>query len=92
VPCAPVLTRAQVVNHPQVRASNLLLESDHPVAGRLRQTRAAARFSVTPTELRSGAPLLGQHTDEVLTGLGVSRRELDALRAKGVIGVERNAA
>jgi crotonobetainyl-CoA:carnitine CoA-transferase CaiB-like acyl-CoA transferase len=92
VPCAPVLTRAQVIDHPQVRASNLLLESEHPVAGRLRQTRAAARFSVTPTELRSGAPLLGQHTDEVLAGLGLSRRELDALRAKGVIGAERNAA
>jgi crotonobetainyl-CoA:carnitine CoA-transferase CaiB-like acyl-CoA transferase len=92
VPCAPVLTREQVINHPQVHASNLLLESDHPVAGRLRQTRAAARFSVTPTELRSGAPLLGQHTDEVLTGLGLSRRELEALRAKGVIGAERNAA
>jgi crotonobetainyl-CoA:carnitine CoA-transferase CaiB-like acyl-CoA transferase len=92
VPCAPVLTREQLIDHPQVRASNLLLESDHPVAGRLRQTRAAARFSVTTTELRSGAPLLGQHTDEVFAGLGLSHRELDALRAKGVVGAERNAA
>ena len=92
VPCAPVLTREQVINHPQVRASNLLLDSEHPVAGPLRQTRAAARFSVTPTQLRSGAPLLGQHTDEVLASLGLSRRDLDALRAKGVIGAEPNAA
>jgi crotonobetainyl-CoA:carnitine CoA-transferase CaiB-like acyl-CoA transferase len=48
VPCAPALTRSEVIEHPQVLASEILLESDHPVAGRLRQTRAAARYSATP--------------------------------------------
>jgi crotonobetainyl-CoA:carnitine CoA-transferase CaiB-like acyl-CoA transferase len=92
VPCAPVLTREQVINHPQVRASDLLLESDHPVAGRLRQTRAAARFTRTPPELRRGAPLHGEHTAEVLGELGLTRQEIDKLRAGKVIGGEKSAA
>ena len=86
VPCAPVLTRVQVIAHPQVIASGILLESEHPVAGRLRQTRAAARFAGTPTSLRRGAPRLGEHTDEVLGEFGLTGPEIGALRKQGVIG------
>jgi len=92
VPCAPVLTREQVINHPQVRASNLLLESEHPVAGPLLQTRAPARFSKTPPELRHGAPLLGEHNETVLSELGLSRHDIAALSTKGIIGGEKSAA
>jgi crotonobetainyl-CoA:carnitine CoA-transferase CaiB-like acyl-CoA transferase len=83
VPCAPVLTRDQVIAHPQIAASGILIESDHPVAGRLRQTRTAARFA-TPTVVRYGAPLLGQHTEEVLGELGLSRADIAALQKQGV--------
>jgi crotonobetainyl-CoA:carnitine CoA-transferase CaiB-like acyl-CoA transferase len=48
VPCAPALTRSEVVDHPQVRAMESLYESDHPAAGRLRQVRGAARFEGSP--------------------------------------------
>ena len=89
VPCAPVLTRDQVMAHPQVLASKVLLESDHPVVGRIRQTRAAARFAETPTTLRRGAPLLGEHTSEVLSELGLTRRDIDALQTRGVIGGDK---
>jgi hypothetical protein len=92
VPCAPVLTREQVISHPQVRASNLLLESEHPVAGPLRQTRAPARFSKTPPELRHGAPLLGEHNAAVLSELGLSHHEIEALSARGIIGGDKSAA
>jgi len=71
VPCSPALTRDEVIKHPQVLASEILLESDHPIAGRLRQTRAAARYSATPPELRRGAPRLGEHGEEILRELGV---------------------
>lgn len=46
----------------------------------------AIRFSKTPSELRYGAPLTGQHTDEVLTGAGFSPDEIEALIAAGAIG------
>jgi len=85
VPCAPVLTRDQVIAHPQILASNILLESDHPVAGRLRQTRTAARFE-TPTVVRYGAPQLGEHNREVFAELGLSEAEIVALRRQGACG------
>jgi crotonobetainyl-CoA:carnitine CoA-transferase CaiB-like acyl-CoA transferase len=88
VPCAPALTRSKVIEHPQVLASEILMESDHPVAGRLRQTRAAARYSATPPELSRGAPQLGEHSDEILRELGLSRDEIGDLRQREVVGKE----
>ena len=88
VPCAPVLTRDQVITHPQIVASGILLESDHPTAGRLRQTRTAARFE-GPTIVRRGAPRLGEHSREVLAELGLGDEEIAALRRQGVIGNAR---
>jgi len=85
VPCAPVLTRNELVTHEQVVASNIIVESDHPHAGRLQQARPAARFDVTPPGIRRGAPLLGEHTDEILGEIGVSADRIAALRADGVI-------
>ena len=85
VPCAPVLTRDQVIAHPQILASNILLESDHPVAGRLRQTRTAARFE-TPTVVRYGAPQLGEHNREVFAELGLSEAEIAQLAHRGARG------
>ena len=84
VPCAPVLTRSEMIHHEQVLANQLIVETDHPAAGRLRQTRPAARFSATPAEIRQGAPGLGEHTDAVLAELGYSRDEIGGLRARGI--------
>ena len=92
VPCAPVLTRDQVIAHPQVLASNLLMETEHPVVGRLRQTRPAARFAKTPAQYRRGAPLLGQHTAEILSELGLSGPDIEALRKRSIVGGEATAA
>ena len=85
VPCAPVLTRSQMVNHPQVQASEVVIETEHPHAGPLRQARNAARFEATPTEIRHGAPNLGEHTTELLSELGYAEDALVALEAQGVV-------
>ncbi|MEM6461179.1 MAG: CoA transferase [Pseudomonadota bacterium] len=83
VPCAPVLTRRDVIRHPQIAANDLIVEIDHPQAGRLRQTRNPARFSLTEAENRMGAPLLGGETRAILSENGFSDDEIAALEASG---------
>ena len=85
VPCAPVLTRRQMIDHPQVQASGIVIEHDHPHAGRLRQARPAARFEGTPTAIRYGGPLLGEHTYGLLGEIGYSEPEIDAMVNSGAL-------
>ena len=89
VPCAPALTRQQVIEHPQILASEILQENLHPVAGSLRQTRVAARFEGSPPDLPKGAPRLGEHNHEVLSELGLSEPEIEHLIAQGAVGTEQ---
>jgi crotonobetainyl-CoA:carnitine CoA-transferase CaiB-like acyl-CoA transferase len=85
VPCAPILTRDQLLTDPQVAANQLIIEAAHPSAGPMRQPRPAARFGGTPAELRMFAPALGQHTSEVLRDAGVGADEILEMRAAQVI-------
>lgn len=86
VPCAPVLTRSQMLRHPQVQAAGIVVETEHPHAGQLRQARNAARFEATVPEIRHGAPHLGEHTLEILVELGYDEARCDSLLLDGVIG------
>jgi crotonobetainyl-CoA:carnitine CoA-transferase CaiB-like acyl-CoA transferase len=85
VPCAPILSREELLTDPQVAANALIVETEHPRVGRMRQARPAARFDGTPAELRSPAPVLGEHTDTILAELGVPAAQLSALREAGVV-------
>lgn len=88
VPCAPALRRFEVIEDPQVIASGTIIETDHPLAGRLRQARTAARFSDTPVVPPRGAPALGEHSLEVLAEAGMEQTRIDRLLSDGVIGHE----
>ncbi len=81
VPCAPVLTRSEMIRHPQIEATGIVIETEHETAGRIRGARPAARFSATPTALRRGGPALGEHTDSILAELGYGAAEIAVLGA-----------
>jgi crotonobetainyl-CoA:carnitine CoA-transferase CaiB-like acyl-CoA transferase len=87
IPIGAINTIGQVVEHPQVAARGAIVECDHPVAGPIKMIAPPVRLSSTPGAVRTPAPLLGEHTDDVLRQrLGLSEREITALRASGAIG------
>lgn len=86
VPCAPVLSRPEVIAQEQVAVNELIFEYDHPGLGRVRQPRAAARFDVTPTNTEQLAPTLGQHGREVLRDNGFAETEIEQLIDSGIMG------
>lgn len=84
VPCSPVLNRRDMIRHPQIAANGIVMETEHPQAGRLRQARQPARFSKTTLEEhRRGAPLHGAHTRQVLGEVGFGSSEIAELEASG---------
>ena len=84
VPCAPVLTRAEMIRHPQVAANGILVERDHPHAGRIRQARAPARFAGFEGGEPLPARLLGEDTEAALAAAGYGAAEIARLIADGV--------
>jgi len=75
---------ADLHQDPQVIENDCILEIEHPT-GKARHTRGAARFGGTPTQDPGPAPLCGEHSEELLSELGLSVREIDELREEGVI-------
>lgn len=85
VPTGPILDISQVYADPQVTAREMAIELEHPSAGRITNIGIPAKLSKTPGSLRSAAPTLGQHTDEVLRDFGYTANDVTHLRAKGVV-------
>jgi crotonobetainyl-CoA:carnitine CoA-transferase CaiB-like acyl-CoA transferase len=87
IPMGAINMLDQVVEHPQVKARGALVENTHPVAGTIRMTGPPVRMSDTPGAVRTPAPLLGEHTEEVLKNrLGLTDAEVARLQDTGVIG------
>jgi glutaryl-CoA transferase len=86
IPCGPINDLAAAFADPQVAARELLVKLPHSLAGTVPAVANPVRFADTPAELRHAAPLLGEHTDEVLQQvLGCSDDEIAGLRANGTI-------
>lgn len=84
VPAAPVRTIEALFDDPQVKHNEMVVELRHPKLGRIRQMGIPVRLSVTPGRLARPAPMLGEHTEEVLREYGFGPEEVAELRAKGV--------
>ena len=85
VPCARVVSRQEVFQDPQVLHNDIIISETHPTAGQIRTAKPPAKFSKTPTALTRHAPGKGEHTDEILSQLGLDSSEIDELRKHNII-------
>ena len=85
VPCAPVLRRGEVMSNEQVVARGLISEFEHPGVGRVRQPKPAAEFSATPVRAPSPAPIVGEHSRQILEELGYPSDEIARLGESKVV-------
>lgn len=83
--CAPVQSFEDLIDDPQVKHNELIQTVYHPRAGEIRVVGVPVKFSKTPGAIRLAPPLVGEHTDAVLSELGYSGAEIEGLRREGVI-------
>ena len=85
VPAGPVHSIGEALEHPQTHARDMVVELTHPQAGRTRALGCPIHFSATPTRVTRPAPMLGEHTRELLHEYGYDDDAIDALVAEGVV-------
>jgi crotonobetainyl-CoA:carnitine CoA-transferase CaiB-like acyl-CoA transferase len=85
IPVGPVNSIGEMLADPQVAARAMVVEVEHPTAGRMKTLGTPMKFSATPTSVMRAAPTLGQHTDEILAGLGYDRAAIERLRREGAV-------
>lgn len=85
VPCGPINTLDKVFADPQVKHRQMQVELSHPVCGSVPGVASPVKFSHTPIEYNAAPPTLGQHTDKVLSALGLSEQEIAQLKAQKVV-------
>ena len=85
VPAGPVLSVTEMHADPQALAREMIVATDHPVAGNVKTIGHPVKFSETPGGVTRAAPLMGQHTAEVLRELGYSEEEISSMAKSGTI-------
>lgn len=85
VPAGPINDFAQAMADEHYLARGMVQEIEHPVIGKMKTIGFPSKFSLTPSQIRSPAPLFAQHTDEVLETLGFSCEQREVLRKEGCI-------
>jgi formyl-CoA transferase len=84
IPCGPILSMKEIAEDPWLRKSGTVVEVDHPTRGKHLTVGNPIKLSDSPTEV-TRAPLLGEHTEDILRELGYTEDDTDALRAEGAI-------
>jgi crotonobetainyl-CoA:carnitine CoA-transferase CaiB-like acyl-CoA transferase len=85
VPVGPVQTIGEALNHPQAKIRNMVVDLEHPQAGPTKALGCPVHFSETPTRIDRPAPMLGEHSRELLKEYGFDDSEIDGFVASGVI-------
>ena len=85
VPVGPVHSIGEALEHPQTLARDMVVDLTHPQAGATKALGCPIHFSKTPTRITRPAPMLGEHTREVLREYGYTDTDIDALVADGVV-------
>ncbi len=83
--CDPCLTYEEVCAHPQMAANEMIISVNHPTRGEVKMLGLPLKLSRTPGRPQGPAPLLGQHTGEILLKLGYKSKDIADLEAEGVI-------
>jgi formyl-CoA transferase len=84
IPCGPILSMKEIAEDESLRKTGTIVEVDHPVRGKYLTVGNPIKLSDSPTDV-TRSPLLGEHTDEVMTELGYSAEQIAALRTAGAI-------
>jgi len=85
VPCGAILDYEDALTTPQALAREMTVDVEHPTLGPLRTLGTPIKMSDTPLDPKRRAPLLGEHTDDVLLGAGYSANEIEQLRLTGAV-------
>ena len=86
IPCGPINDYAEVARDPHLRSREMIVETDHPTFGKIKTLGSPIKFSETPTQPNRPAPLLGEHTNEVLREHGYNAKQIAKLQRDGVLG------
>ena len=82
---APVNTFEQIFQDPQILEDEMVQELEHPLVGKIRVLRLPINFSKSPVKIKMPPPLLGQHTDEILSEFGCTKEEINQYKESGVV-------
>jgi len=85
IPAGPINDVAEALASAQTEGRDMVTEVEHPVLGMIRMLGLPIRFDGTPAAIRRHPPMLGEHTDEILVGIGRTPDQIERLRAEGVV-------